>query len=547
MLQDHYQNSRDVMVLREPKEDWEQIQLGGKSLLDLYYNNRCEYGFAFQLFYFLIIEKQLQDAIRDNPDHRVLICERSLLSAKLVYEEALRGSYLNEVMSKVYDKLFEKEGVGYIYPDQMVILDKHPEDCLGKISRKDWKGDEVITLDYLRNLRAAHKEIRGMSATGGFLEFFGSVSPDSMIESIDHMVSMQTQKTIDDPYFDEDRTKPIIISIEGNIGVGKSTLLDRIQERIKAENIQDIRVMKEPVDEWLSVGDSKHNILELFYRSPARYAMPFQTLAAWTTMRNLYRESIAHPECKIIICERSVLTSRFVFERMLYEEGHLDKAEHDVLIELYKDTRDKWMLPTQSIYLEEDPRICLERIANRGRSGEERIDLEGLERCQEYHERLWDEIGRLPKRMKCNNITNMKTRSNPVDEILKWCRQVSKEVPSSPETEREEAIESEKEDLLHIQLKYIKSTSLQRVPVSGVSFEGLSTLSKTIFGSLIGKEVYFEWLTKGRITDHIIDDADLVEAISDMKRRGNSICRFEVKAFDLGPDINPEEGASSSL
>ena len=242
-LQVRYKNSPDVLVLREPKEEWEQITMGGKTLLDLYYCNRCEYGFAFQMFYFLIIERQLQKAIRDHPDHRVIICERSLLSAKMVYEDSLRGNYQNEVLSKIYDKLFEKEGVGYVYPDQMVILDKHPEDCVGKIWRLDWKGDEVITLDYLRNLRSAHKEIRGMSSSGGFLEFTGNVSSESMMESINHMVGCLGQKTIDDPYFDEYRQKPLIISIEGNIGVGKSTLIDMIQARLIRENITDIRVL----------------------------------------------------------------------------------------------------------------------------------------------------------------------------------------------------------------------------------------------------------------------------------------------------------------
>ena len=546
ILQEHYSKSCDVVVIREPKEEWEQIKMGGKSLLDLYYGNRCEYSFAFQLFYFLIVERQLQDAIRRYPDHRVLIFERSLLSAQMVYEDSLRGSYQNEVKSQVYDKLFEKEGVGYVYPDQMVILDKHPEDCLGKISRLDWKNEEVITLEYLRNLRSAHKEIRGMSSSGGFLEFFGNVNRESMLESIEHLVEAQSQKTIDDPYFDDERPKPLIISIEGNIGAGKSTFIDLIQARLTEENITDIRVMKEPVDEWLSVCDSKHNILELFYHSPSRYAMPFQALAAWTTMRNLYRESIAHPECRIIICERSLMTSQYVFERMLFEEGQLDTVEHEVLMELYNDVRDQWMLPVQSIYLEEDPKVCLERIGERGRAGEDKIDLAWLERCQEYHERLWDETGRLPKRMRINNLTDRKTRSDPVGEVLKWCRQIGNDgSPSSTEEREEEQKVVGKEEVLYIQLKYVNSTSLQRIPAAGLNFEGLSTLTKAIFESVDRKEVYFEWQTKKQITDHIIDDVDLVEAISELKEMGKSICKFEVKTFDIEPqDIPIQESPS---
>ena len=42
--------------------------------------------------------------------------------------------------------------------------------------------------------------------------------------------------------------KKIFISIEGNIGVGKSTLLKIIKNKMK-----DIEVIQEPIDQWQNI------------------------------------------------------------------------------------------------------------------------------------------------------------------------------------------------------------------------------------------------------------------------------------------------------
>ena len=500
--------------------------MNDKNLLDLYYFNRCEYGFVFQLLYFLAVERQLQQAIIEHADKRVLICERSLLSAKEVYEDSLKGNYQGIIAEQVYDKLFEKEGVGYVYPDQMIILDRNPEECVGEISRLDWKGDEVNTLGYLVNCRSAHKELRGRSTTGGYLEFTGNVELESMLESIDKLVEDQTKKTLDDEYYN-DTAKPVIISIEGNVGAGKSTLLDLIQKKLNEENITDIRVLKEPVDEWLSVGDGKDNILELYYKSPGRYAMPFQTLAAWTTMRNLYREHRAHPEAKVIICERSILSSKFIFCRALFEEGHLDEAEYKVLLELYNDKNDQWMLPTQSIYLEADPEDCLRRIRERGREGEEKIELSWLETCEENHERLWGDTGRIPKRILSRNDMERVARSNQVEDVLKWCRQIGNISDSNPK--EVETGGKATDDMSYVQMKLGEETLLRRLRTKELNYRGLVGIAKANFEGLDDRDLCFAWMMNGKVLEHIVDDADLNRTWLDKKKWKDTIYRFEVQ------------------
>jgi len=68
-----------------------------------------------------------------------------------------------------------------------------------------------------------------------------------------------------------------VLSLEGNIGAGKSTLI----RLLKARGLQAV---EEPVARWQSVNDGEGgpNLLDKFYRDPTRWAFTFQTYAFLT-------------------------------------------------------------------------------------------------------------------------------------------------------------------------------------------------------------------------------------------------------------------------
>jgi deoxyadenosine/deoxycytidine kinase len=99
--------------------------------------------------------------------------------------------------------------------------------------------------------------------------------------------NQNSQEETDDQTAHFEPDKPVIISIEGNVGAGKSTLLREIKDRIEKEGIKDIMVLEEPVEEWNLVNDGTHNIIELFYSNPKKYALVFQTLVTLTTIKKL--------------------------------------------------------------------------------------------------------------------------------------------------------------------------------------------------------------------------------------------------------------------
>jgi len=157
ILSQKYQDSPDVIVLREPSA-WTNICVDGVNLLDLSYYNPRRYGFLFWMVYFIAMENQLQEALKIHSTKRVIICEKSLLSARVVSTEMTPE--VDRIKYGVYQTLFLKEGVGDVYPNHIIQLDTDPRNCVGRVSKKNWRGEEIITLEYLQRCRRCHLEMK---------------------------------------------------------------------------------------------------------------------------------------------------------------------------------------------------------------------------------------------------------------------------------------------------------------------------------------------------------------------------------------------------
>jgi deoxyguanosine kinase len=176
-----------------------------------------------------------------------------------------------------------------------------------------------------------------------------------------------------------------IISIEGNIGSGKSTFVRYIQKQVG--NIKNVMVLQEPVSEWESIRDDNGlSILELFYSDQKRYAFAFQMMA-YISRLSILKDAIktfSADDDGVIICERSLACDRHVFAKMLRDSADITSVEHQIYLKWFDNfTTD---LPLHdTLYLRADPEIAHARVAKRGREGED-IPLIYLERCHFYHE-----------------------------------------------------------------------------------------------------------------------------------------------------------------
>ena len=152
-----------------------------------------------------------------------------------------------------------------------------------------------------------------------------------------------------------------MISIEGNIGAGKSTLVNILKKAgMDAE--------EEPVADW-KIG--KIDLLKQYYDDPKKYAFLFQSFILHSRKQH---------EADII--ERSLFSDK-IFAEAQFRLGNLDVVE----FETYKNLHGRFPQECAGrIYIETSTETCLQRIRTRGRDGESVIKKDYLSLLQSLHE-----------------------------------------------------------------------------------------------------------------------------------------------------------------
>ena len=209
-----------------------------------------------------------------------------------------------------------------------------------------------------------------------------------------------------------------IISIEGNIGSGKSTLLENLKKHYATN--ENVIFLREPVDDWEKIKDKQGNtMLKKFYDDQEKYSFSFQMMAYISRLKILrdtvkqiknkdecYLRDIFHSVERggsfdkdefiknlpkyIIITERSLYTDKYVFAKMLYEQGKIEDVCYQIYLNWFDEFAKEFSID-YSIYVNTEPINCYTRIHKRARNGEEVIPLAYLENCHNYHEEFLNE------------------------------------------------------------------------------------------------------------------------------------------------------------
>ncbi len=185
---------------------------------------------------------------------------------------------------------------------------------------------------------------------------------------------------------------PIVISsIEGNIGSGKSTLINYLHD------LQNCTIMHEPVDIWRNItGDTEEktntNILDTYYTNPKRWSYTFQSFAFITrymelqkVLQQLKNSMQNEQELSIIISERSHFTDKEIFARTLYENGNICDLEMKLYLYWFNSLSAIHNY-NKIIYVRTNSEIAYQRIRKRGRPEENDITLTFLEQIHDAHE-----------------------------------------------------------------------------------------------------------------------------------------------------------------
>jgi deoxyadenosine/deoxycytidine kinase len=181
----------------------------------------------------------------------------------------------------------------------------------------------------------------------------------------------------------------LIISIDGNIGCGKSTFLKELKKEVKNQRLKNIIFLQEPVDQWSRINVNGVTILEKFYENPDKYAFSFQMMA-YISRLSLFKKTIKENPDTIIVTERSLYTDKNIFAKMLYDDGKIDSYSYQIY-NMWFDEFIKDLPEHKYLYLESSPNVIFNRIKKRDRIGENNIGIDYLGNCHNYHQEMFSD------------------------------------------------------------------------------------------------------------------------------------------------------------
>lgn len=156
---------------------------------------------------------------------------------------------------------------------------------------------------------------------------------------------------------------PKYIALAGNIGAGKSSLVDFLCKQF------DFIPFFEPNDTNPYIDD--------FYRDQERYAYHSQ-LYFLAQKFKIHQEMAQCDEDKVLVQDRTIFEDAEIFCANLYRTGKLSTRDFETYMAFYHAILDAIPRPDVLIFLDCPVRTLQQRIATRGRASESDIPVEYL-------------------------------------------------------------------------------------------------------------------------------------------------------------------------
>lgn len=157
-----------------------------------------------------------------------------------------------------------------------------------------------------------------------------------------------------------------IITIDGNIGSGKTSVLNYLHKTYK------IPIDLEPVESWNTYLSKMYDDnIDVF-----KFQVRIWLDRCWVQEKS---------DKTTILMERSPYFIKNSFINSAYNLGMITQMEYNILQDLHKKTDNIWTSNTY-IYLRSNPENCFKRIKKRGRHSEKNITEEYINTLHDYHE-----------------------------------------------------------------------------------------------------------------------------------------------------------------
>jgi len=169
------------------------------------------------------------------------------------------------------------------------------------------------------------------------------------------------------------------ITVAGNIGVGKSTLVRLLCQRM------DCRPFYEP--------EAENPYLADFYRDMATWGFHSQVFFLATRLQ-IHRAILRCPDS--VIQDRSVYEDAEIFAANLRQREGINARDYETYQALYRGIAEFLPPPDLVIYLQASPDTLMQRIAQRNRDYERDIRRDYLEDLNTLYQRWIEGFARCP-------------------------------------------------------------------------------------------------------------------------------------------------------
>jgi deoxyadenosine/deoxycytidine kinase len=159
------------------------------------------------------------------------------------------------------------------------------------------------------------------------------------------------------------------VAVAGNIGVGKSTLVEMLSERLGWQPFY------EPVGENPYLAD--------FYGNMRAWSFHSQIFFLSRRLRS-HRKLLDHPTSAIQ--DRSVYEDAEIFAHNLHLQGHMSDRDYMTYRDLYQVLTQFLPPPDLVVYLRASVETLQHRISQRGRDYEQKIEPDYLTRLNDLYE-----------------------------------------------------------------------------------------------------------------------------------------------------------------
>tara|TARA_B100001540_G_scaffold148213_1_gene131471 strand:- start:1465 stop:2079 length:615 start_codon:yes stop_codon:yes gene_type:complete len=161
-----------------------------------------------------------------------------------------------------------------------------------------------------------------------------------------------------------------MISIEGGIGAGKTSVLRKLAERLGERTL----VVEEPVADWIRLG---------LLRRSAQRPLPFQ-MAVLTSLVSVHGRALRGAQGRLLVTERSAKSNREVFARANLTSDALDFYDY-TYGELRKLEPDLFERHHPHVFLAVPVDTLMDRIRSRGRAEEVDLSVDYMRRIEDAH------------------------------------------------------------------------------------------------------------------------------------------------------------------